>query len=396
MSNLGTQYPIKKYLAIATVLIAVIAVIGTASMTAALEGGEKPLKGLYLSSSDFYMTVIDPDTGDLIAEKNVGFWSGWPSNQYNGDKLIWWRVRGARRAIPIPVNGGSFLAINSKTLEVVADIPNGAAGSNFIEVAPNAKFAVGHAREPEHRTYIIDTDPDSPTFATYLWSGTYPGLGPPYVGGHTGPGPCDSSISSDGKYYWIPDRFSPTITAFNTVTKTFQTFSQPPLDPSGSIENSMGTVSRDDKWFIVENVDQPIDSSSIWDISDPTNAIEVVRWTRDGHPLIGTYLSNGALVKGGYRGSGPSDEFTFDMKYNFMVWTSTDSIGVVEMAKLEIVNEIMMPAGCQLAGAGDFSRDGKKFYVGARTCGVCKIDVATQTLDTCYDIGRDVRGVVIK
>ncbi len=213
MSNLGTQYPIKKYLVIATVLIAVLIIIG-ASMSVSAKEQSNPF--LYAFSPDGTVTKIDLKTHQVVGQpKDMGvtLTSQW-SNHYWDGKTMWTSIGGGVADAVSEVVG---VDVRTQRITHRIDItpislgpiqPNwpgwGITNSQYTQITPNQEL-VYHVNSKNDE--IIEIDPETDTITARILIPDTPGGTDWTPNGSVFP--CDNSISPDGKLLVVPNLLDP-------------------------------------------------------------------------------------------------------------------------------------------------------------------------------------------
>ena len=322
----------------------------------------------------------------------------WPANQYKGNSNWWWIGLPSGYVWGFKMERGDNLAellepdhqvsVNAYTYYgVTPGLP--VAGENFSGVVPDGKTVWNAAREIDE-IQEIDSDPHSATFGTIVTHipvplSTMAGRGSATVGKMR---PCDMSITPDGKFLFEPDIGGETVTAVDI--KTRQVASQLrlyPLDqsnPANRVRPFMLTTNG--KIALVE-VLEGLGGYAVLDVSDPYNMREIKRITQ----------ADGLGVR-------PStNEFSPDGKYAYLITTGTPTvpaaISVLDVASLQIVNNIALPDQCK-PYAGDFSTDGRQFFVACSSANsLAVIDTRQQKLmQTVAISGANPlpRGVIVR
>lgn len=295
----------------------------------------------------------------------------WPANQYIGSTHWWWvgqtngTVRGFeyRREKPLQTMIDDLSRGITVDTYITPGRPN--VGSNFAGVVPNGKTLWNAAREVDE-IQEIDADPNSATFGQVLTRINVPlsTMASTPTAALGAMRPCDMSISPDGKFLFEPDLGGETVTAVDIRTK--QVANQlllKPLVPGSRVRPFMLTTNG--KIALVENLEG---TYAVIDVSDPYNMYEIKRLT----------LADGVGV------APQTSEFTPDGKFAFLIANGSPSVpgvvSVLDLITLTINKQIQMPAGCR-PHAGDFSRDGKHFFVNcANAQSLAVIDTQSQTL----------------
>jgi DNA-binding beta-propeller fold protein YncE len=256
-------------------------------------------------------------------------------------------------------------------------------GSNFAGVTPNGKTLWNAAREVDE-IQEIDADPNSPTFGQILTRIDVPhsimaSTPTPSLGAMR---PCDMSITRDGKFLFEPDLGGETVTAVDIRNR--QVAGQlllEPLVPGTRVRPFMlttnGTIA------LVENLEG---TYAVLDVTDPYNMVEIKRLTQ----------ADGVGV------APQTSEFTPDGKYAYLIANGSPSVpgvvSVLDLATLTINEQIQMPTGCR-PHAGDFSRDGRNFFVNCSgSSSVAVIDTKVQKVVQNVALAESVtpRGVIVR
>jgi DNA-binding beta-propeller fold protein YncE len=322
----------------------------------------------------------------------------WPANQYQGNPEWWWV------GLPTGYVWGFKMEREDKLAElleprhqvsvaaytyygVTPGLPT--AGENFSGVTPDGKAVWNAAREIDE-IQEIDADPHSPSFGTIVTHipvplSTMAGAGSTTLGKMR---PCDMSITPDGKFLFEPDIGGETVTAVDIKTKRVASqLRLYPLDqsnPANRVRPFMLTTNG--KIALVELLEGQ-GGYAVLDVSDPYNMREIKRITQ----------ADGLGVR-------PStDEFSPDGKYAYLITTGTPTvpgvISVLDLASLQIVNNIALPDHCT-PYAGDFSRDGRQFFVACPSVNaLAVIDTKQQKLMQTVAISGTnpiPRGVIVR
>ena len=166
---------------------------------------EKPTVYVF-NTGDGTVSVIDSETDSVVATRAIGMTSSFPSNQFtpqlvaDGTDPLWLNVGDGVRAVAVG------------RLEQQTHIQTGS-GANWQDQTPDGEFLVVSAREPAHRQFKLDADPDSESFGDVLAELDRSGEGG--RGDNDGPGPCDVTIHPDGEYAYVPDLFGDTLTVID-------------------------------------------------------------------------------------------------------------------------------------------------------------------------------------
>ena len=288
----------------------------------------------------------------------------WPANQYQGDPDWWWvgvptgSIRGfkAERNAPLVqlTKTRNQMDVNTYTYKgVPAGLPM--AGESFAGVTPNGKQLWNAAREIDE-IQQIDSDPHSRTFGRIITHikvplSTMAGAGSPTQGKMR---PCDMSITPDGRYLFEPDLGGETVTAVDIKHK--KVISQLQLTPTVAGERVRPfMLTTNGKLALVETLEGE-GQYAIIDVSNPHHMREIKTLTQ----------ADGLGVRP------ETNEFTPDGKYAYLITngmpaTTTSpavppTISVLDLTDYQIVNNIALANEC-LPYAGDFSKDGKHFFV---------------------------------
>lgn len=285
----------------------------------------------------------------------------WPANQYKGNPQWWWVglptgyvwgfKMGQEDKLAELLEPEHQVSVNAYTYDgVTPGLPT--AGENFSGVTPNGKAVWNSAREIDE-IQQIDADPHSPTFGTIVTHIPVP-LSEMASKATTTLGrmrPCDMSITPNGEFLFEPDIGGETVTAVDIKTERvasqLRLFPLDQSNPANRVRPFMLTTNG--KIALVELLEGR-GAYAVLDVSDPYNMREIKRITQ----------ADGLGVR-------PStNEFSPDGKYAYLITTGTPTvpgvISVLDLASLNIVNNIALPAHCT-PYAGDFSSDGRHFFV---------------------------------
>jgi DNA-binding beta-propeller fold protein YncE len=222
------------------------------------------------NTGDGTVSLLDPETDEVVGTRSLGLSSSFPSNQYTpgltdepGDSL-WLNVgRGVR-------------GVSAGSLSETASVETGS-GANWLERTPDGAHVVVSAREPSHRQFRIDADPDSGTFGEVTAEIDRTPEGG--LGDRDGPGPCDVTVHPDGRYAYVPDVFGDTLTVL--TVDPFEVVTQVDVDPvgDGPARPWMTTVSPDGGTLLVEHDEGDAGTESVWTLDDPATPEETARLT---------------------------------------------------------------------------------------------------------------------
>jgi len=313
----------------------------------------------------------------------------WPANQYVGSTHWWWvgQTNGTVRGMEFRREDPLQAMVDNPDRSITVDTyitpgrPN--VGSNFAGVTPNGKTLWNSAREVDE-IQEIDADPNSPTFGQILTRINVPysskvGTPTAAIGAMR---PCDMSVSPDGKFLFEPDLGGETVTAVDIRTK--QVAHQLLLNPlvAGTRVRPF-MLTTNGKIALVENLEG---TYAVIDVSNPYNMVEIKRLTQ----------ADGVGV------SPQTSEFTPDGKYAFLIANGSPTVpgvvSVLDLATLTINKKIELPASCR-PHAGDFSRDGRHFFVNCSNAqSLAVIDAKAQMLvqNVPFADSPTPRGVLVR
>lgn len=313
----------------------------------------------------------------------------WPANQYVGSTHWWWvgQTNGTVRGMEYRREDALQAMVDNSDRNVTVDtyITPGRpdVGANFAGVTPNAKTVWNAAREVDE-IQEIDADPNSPTFGQILTRINVP---PSIMAGNPTAAigamrPCDMSISPNGQFLFEPDLGGETVTAVDIRTKRVaHQLLLKPVVPGTRVAPFMLTTNG--KIALVENNEG---TYAVIDVSNPYNMIELKRLKR----------ADGVGV------SPQTSEFTPDGKYAFLIANGSGTVpgvvSVLDLATLTINKQIQMPTGCR-PHAGDFSRDGRHFFVNCSSSqSLAVIDTRSQELVQNVQFAGNLtpRGVLVR
>ncbi len=310
---------------------------------------------IYVSNAgDKTLSMISTDTDTIVGTIAIGTKGSWPSNQWNGNYIAFNTKKG--------------VDIVSLTGEMVSSL-DFKSKKNWQDFTPDSKLLVVSSRDVDISSFV-DMDESSENFGKVIAQVQWP----------KGFGICDATISSDGKYMYIPGIFSDKFGVLDIKNKkVLATLDIPRINESAKVQPFMTTVSWDAKYVFMENKNEA--TESVIDVSDPANPKEIVRFVpEDRLELAKAALEPKGITVKKLPGAWPqSNEFTLDNKYTFIILMKSASVAVVDVANMEVVKEITLTEGGK-PRAGDFSPDGSKFYVSGPSKNVVDvIDVATLT-----------------
>jgi hypothetical protein len=183
-SSTSTKNVSRRHLLAGSATAGAVATAGCIGGDAGSEPAEQPTVFVF-NTGDGTVSLIDPESDELVETRAIDLSSSFPSNQYTpgltddpADSL-WLNVgRGVRG-----------FAVGS--LSETASVETGS-GANWLEQTPGGTHVVVSAREPSHRQFRLDADPASETFGEVTAEIDRTPEGG--RGDRDGPGPCDVTI----------------------------------------------------------------------------------------------------------------------------------------------------------------------------------------------------------
>ena len=318
------------------------------------------------NTGDMTVSVIDVEADELVTTTFLGATASFPSNQFlpgmltGGDDAMWLNVEQGVRA----VTAGS--------LSEAASLDTGS-GANWQEVTPDGQHLVVSAREPTHKQYRRNADPSSDVFGEV--TAELDRTDEAGRGDNDGPGPCDVTIHPDGQYAYVPDIFADKLTVIDY--ESFEIVNQIPVDPVGDADNVspwMGTASWDGEILLVENNEGDTGTESVWDVSDPAEPEEAVRFTADD--------GLGALPL--------TSEIGPDSETAYVFTPDSEDVTVIDLAANEITGRIDL-GGSAFVGTWDPARE--KLYAPVQTSDEVKvIDHASREVVETIAVGSKPYG----
>jgi YVTN family beta-propeller protein len=300
------------------------------------DDGPKPTVFVF-NTGDGTVSILDVERNSLVGSQSLGFSSSFPSNQYtpelttDPDDPLWLNV------------GRGIRGVGVGDLSAVASVETGS-GANWLEQTPSGDHVIVSAREPAHRQFRIDADPDSGTFGDVTGeidrrSGDRDG---------DGPGPCDVTVHPDSEYAYVPDLFGNTLTVLSV--DPFEIETQIEVEPvgNGPARPWMGTVAPDGETLLVEHDEDESGTESIWDLSDPANPREMVRLS----------------AADGLGGRPLTSEVGPDSETGYVFTPGSNDVTVVDLAAGTVTGRIDL-GGSAFVGTWDPSRT--KLYVPVQT-----------------------------
>ncbi|MFB6146191.1 MAG: hypothetical protein ABEJ08_00705 [Halobacteriaceae archaeon] len=338
---------------------------GCTGLTGGNGGDGGPKTVFVFNTADKTVSIIDAATDELLASPYLGATASFPSNQWTPSLLdsetgsLWLDVKGGVKAVD-PTDLSDLTTYDTGT------------GKNWQELTPDGSSLVVSAREPAHTQYRIDADTTSDTFGEVTAELDRSDEVDNEKGG---PGPCDITVGPDGKYAYVPDIFSDTLTVLDVPS--FEIVAQPSVDPVGeadSVRPWMGTVSWDGSLLTVENNEGDHGTESIWDVSDPENPTELVRLTADDD-LGGLPLTS---------------EITPDNSTAYVFTPSSKDVTVVDLQNREVTGRIDL-GGKAFVGTWGPSRE--KLYVPVMSSNEVKvIEAGASEVSTTVGVGAKPYG----
>ncbi|WP_436935833.1 hypothetical protein [Halovenus marina] len=317
------------------------------------------------NTGDGTVSLVDVERDEVVETVAVGLTSSFPSNQFSP------RLTDATRE-SLWINAGeSVRALGVETLSELASVETGS-GANWQERTPDGSHLVVSAREPAHRQFRIDADPNSSDFGAV--TGEIDRRSEGGRGTNDGPGPCDVTIHPDGEYAYVPDLFGDTLTVLDV--EAFEIHRQIEVDSRDGVppEPWMGTAAWDGERMLVEHNAGDRGSESIWDVSDPTEPTELARLT----PADG--LGDGPLTS----------EIGPDSETGYVFTPGTEDVTVVDLGEEIVVDRLDL--GGQ-AFVGTWDPDRAKLYVPVQTTDeVAVIDHEQGEITTTIDVGAEPYG----
>jgi YVTN family beta-propeller protein len=350
-------------------------VAGSAAATAGCagaRGGDRTDGGangaetvVVFNTGDATASVVDPATHEVVATPHLGLTSSFPANQY---------APGVTTAPtdPLWLNvGRGVRAVAVGSLSTVATVETGS-GANWQAVTPDGRHLVVSAREPVHRQFRVDADPESGTFGAV--TGEIDRTPEGGRGGRDGPGPCDVTVHSDGGYAYVPDIFGDTLTVVDV--EAFEIVDRVPVDPvvGDAAAPWMATASWDGRTLLVEHDEGPTGTESIWDLRDPAAPVELARLTADDG------LGERPLTS----------EIGPDSETGYVFTPGSGDVTVVDLAAREVLDRIDVGGA---AFVGTWGPDRSELYVPVQTADeVAVIDHAAGEVTARIPVGAEPYG----
>lgn len=358
---------------------------------------------IYITNDDGSISLIKQVPGQFgmdyreVGQVKIGLTAlHWPANQYEGNPNWWW--------VGVPSNG-SVIGFKAPEDEPLADLAKASnqmdvntytyagvtpglptAGESFAGVTPDGNEVWNAAREIDE-IQEIDSNPRSPTFGQIITHIKVPlsAFAGAATATHGRMRPCDMSITPDGKFLFEPDLGGETVTAVSIKDKkVIDQLQLQPSTPGDKVRPFMLTTNG--KIALIETF-EGAGQYAVLDVSDPYHMRQIKTITQ----------ADGLGVRP------MTNEFSPDGKYDYMITNGDPStppqISVLELDDLQIVNNIALAPDCK-PYAGDFSKDGKHFFVacsGNNTVAV--INTEDQAVEQQVAIrGKDPlpRGVIVR
>jgi len=317
------------------------------------------------NTGDGTVSLIHPETDDVVETVSVGLTSSFPSNQFtpqltdSPDDHLW-------------INAGR--GVSALAIETLAEGPSFETGSgaNWQEQTPDGDHLVVSAREPTHVQYRLDANPASETFGEV--TGEIDRTSESGRGNNDGPGPCDVTIHPDGEYAFVPDLFGDTLTVIDI--EAFEIVEQVDVEAiDGTVpEPWMGTAAWDGDRLLVEHNEGATGSESIWDTSDPTEPEELVRLTTDDG------LGEGPLTS----------EIGPDSETGYVFTPGTNDVTVVDLVEGAVADRLDL--GGQ-AFVGTWAPSREKLYIPVQTADeVAVLDHTEGEITATIEVGSEPYG----
>jgi YVTN family beta-propeller protein len=308
------------------------------------EGG--PATVYVFNTGDKTISVIDAAADELVTTQYLGATASFPANQHVADYT-------AESGDPMWLNVDQGVrAVDAGSLSELASLETGS-GANWQEVTPDGETLVVSAREPTHKQYKVDADPDSDSFGDV--TAELDRTDEAGRGDKEGPGPCDVTIHPDGEYAYVPDIFADQLSVIEI--DSFDVVEQVPVDPVGdadAVAPWMDTASRGGETLLVENNEGDHGTESIWDVSDPAAPEEVARLTADDNL--------GALPL--------TSEIGPDSERGYVFTANSEDVTVVDLNAREVVDRIDLGGK---AFVGTWGPSYEKLYVPVQTSDEVKV-----------------------
>jgi YVTN family beta-propeller protein len=298
------------------------------------------------NTGDKTISVIDAATDELVTTQYLGATASFPANQYVADYTT-------QAGDPMWLNVDQGVrALDAGDLSELAALDTGT-GANWQEVTPDGEHVVVSAREPVHKQFRLDADPESDSFGDV--TGEIDRSDEDGRGDKDGPGPCDISIHPDGNYAYVPDIFADKLSVVDV--ESFEVVEQVGVDPetdASAVAPWMDTVAPDGETLLVENNEGDNGTESVWDISDPAAPEEVARLTADD--------GLGALPL--------TSEIGPDSEVGYVFTANSKNVTVLDLEAAEVTGHIDLGGK---AFVGTWGPNHEKLYVPVQTSDEVKV-----------------------
>ncbi|RKD98184.1 hypothetical protein ATJ93_1189 [Halopiger aswanensis] len=341
------------------------------------------------NNGDRTVTVVDAERDEALETVHVDTTASFPANQYGTGAdseydVLWLNV------------DGGVAALDAHTLEEVARVETGfepnypnltpdeehllvaAGGTTTLDPDPESDGADESdesAAAEDHAIVRIDADRDGDTFGEVTEE---------IRTGYTGP--CDATLDPGGEYAFVPEIAAERLRVVEV--DPFETAAEVDVgEPAGDgqVLPFMATASFDGDLLLVENGEGALGpdpevpregSESIWDVSTPTEPVELERITRsDGLPATPITSEIGPECETGYL-------FTPD----------AEAVTVLDLEDRE-VDRVLDVGGSAISGAWGPRRE--KLYVPVQTANrVAVVDHARREVVATIDAGESPTGAV--
>lgn len=345
-------------------------------------GGDRNPTVYVFNTGDRTVSIIDAEDDELLESVFVGTTASFPANQYGTSadsdyETLWLTVEGGVRGL------------DRHTLAEVAHVetnfgpnyPNITPDENHLLVAAGGTTSMAPEPDPDsdapesHALFRIDADRNSDTFGDV--TGT---IDVGYAG------PCDVTLEPSGEYAFVTDVANETLSVVSV--DPFEIAVRIPVgDPAGDgrVLPFMCTAAFDGRYLLVENGEGELGSDprtpragseSIWDVSEPTNPVELERITRDD----------------GLPAPPLTSEIDPDSEAAYVFTPDAETVTVIDLEERTIDRELDV-GGEAIAGAWGPSRE--KLYVPVQTANhVAVIDRNRRAVIDTIEAGAAPTGAV--
>lgn len=310
------------------------------------DGGSGEETVYVFNTGDKSVSVIDAAADELVTTQYLGATASFPANQYVSDYTT-----GPGDPVWLNVDHG-VRAVDAETLSELASLETGS-GANWQEVTPDGETLVVSAREPVHKLFKLDADPESDSFGEVL--AEIDRTDEEGRGDNDGPGPCDVTIHPNGQYAYVPDIFADKLSVVDI--ESFELVEQVPVEPStdaDAVAPWMDTASPDGETLLVENNEGDHGTETIWDVSDPAAPEVVTTLTADD--------DLGALPL--------TSEIGPDSKTGYVFTANSKDVTVLDLEAGEVVDRIDLGGK---AFVGTWGPNHEKLYVPVQTSDEVKV-----------------------